>query len=204
MSTYYDFYLGYKAKGDDKLHAFGPYDKFGNLTSFLCKSRSFISDIHEEFRKCSIEQLDDELKDKFTYTYSDPGKNEKVYCNLYYLDYDELPSNCDYMKSGFYPVDEVTEYIQDKESLDFYYTEYYSPTEYGMKLATAVNSNDEEQIKWLKSFVFFTYPDYNSIEYDTYYIKKFIWNCMDDYYIENRLKDHGQELDKIVILLRIG
>ncbi len=96
MSTYYSFYVGYRTK-DDKLHAYGPFDRFGNLCPIICKSRSFVSDLYQDFYKAKLEDLDELLTSKFVYT----GYQESPTTSLYYLPVKDLPGT-DYIKRGYY------------------------------------------------------------------------------------------------------
>lgn len=59
MSYYYNYYLGYKKDG--KFYPMAPYDRKGKLESILWKSRSFASDLHEDFRIIKNEDISDEL-----------------------------------------------------------------------------------------------------------------------------------------------
>ena len=48
MSTYYDFYLGYK-KEDGLIYPLGPFDDKGRFFSIFYRSRSFVSDLYQDF-----------------------------------------------------------------------------------------------------------------------------------------------------------
>lgn len=200
MSTYYSFYIGYRTK-EKKFHAFGPYDKFNNLHPALCLSRSFVSDLYEDFYRIDIKDMDDFLKGKFVYKVY----QEELVSYLYYLPVDKLPDT-DYMKRGYYPVDEIVEYLEDSDHWDYYFSERYTETEYSIKLSTAIKNNDTEELERLKKFNYFSYPDYNCKEYDSSILHKFInYNGpFDSYCIEHALKENNEELDDIVILLEIS
>lgn len=61
MSYYYNYYLGYKKDG--VLYPMGPFDRKGKLACVLWKSRSFASDLHEDFRIADDKQTSIELRE---------------------------------------------------------------------------------------------------------------------------------------------
>lgn len=199
MSTYYSFYLGYTTK-DGKFHAFGPFDKFNNIRPMLEKSRSFISDLYEDFIKVPIDKMDEYLFNNFTY--NDPYKEGERYNYLYYLPARNLPGT-DFIKRGYYTTEDIADYLNTGEP---YFSDYYSETEYGLKLSTAVKNDDKEEIDKLKKYSYFSYPDYECREYESFVMHQFMsYNGpFDNYHIEHSLKDNGEELEDIVILLTIG
>lgn len=199
MSTYYSFYLGYTTK-DGKLHAYGPFDKFNNIRPMLEKSRSFISDLYQDFIKVPIDKMDDYLYQHFTY--KNPYKENERCAYLYYLPADELPGT-DYIKRGYFTAEDITDYLTTGEP---YFSDYYNETEYSLKLSTAVKNDDKEEIDRLKKYTYFSYPEYECKEYESYVMHQFMsYNGpFDRYHMESTLKENGEELDKVIILLTIN
>jgi len=197
MSTYYNFYIGYTEKDNKIIHPYGPFNSFNELYPILTKSRSFISDIYHEFIHSDIDELDDTLKEKFTYKST---LNNKIENTLYYLDINDLPDS-DFMKDGYFPIDDIIAYFEEKESEydEFYYSDRISTESYSIQLETAIKSDNKEEIERLKKYTYFRYLDRNSIEFDSFLIKK----SFDEYEIKYLLEKHGKEVDKILILLSI-
>lgn len=200
MSTYYNFYIGYKVKEDDKFHLYGPYDKFRNIQPCFTKSRSWISDLYHEFSKMNIDDMDDEIKEKFTYpnTY----KEGEICADFHYLKICDLPST-NYIKHGYVRMDEAIEYLEDG---DPYFSTLYSPDEYSVMLATAIRKNNTSEIDELKDMVFLSYATTNSQEYESFLIQIYTsWSGpFNDYEIENNLKENGLTLEDIYVFMEIN
>jgi len=199
MSTSYSFYIGYTEEGSKVIHPYGPFNNFNKLYPIFTKSRSFISDIYTEFSKTDIDELDDKLKEEFTY-HSD--LTDKIENNLYYLDIDNLPSS-DFMKDGYFPVEDIASYFEERESEydEFYYSDKISSESYSIQLEVAVKSDNKETIERLKGYTYFRYPDFNCIEYDSFLIKKSFSEWDIKYELENK---NGLKIDKILILMDIS
>ena len=65
MSYYYNYYVGYKKDG--KIYPWGPYNANGKLEPMVSRSRSFASDLHEEFYAVSDKEVSEELRKEFEY-----------------------------------------------------------------------------------------------------------------------------------------
>jgi hypothetical protein len=202
MSTYYSYYIGYQT-ADVKLHAYGPYDCKGNLCPILEKSRSFISDLPDDFWNASIEMLDEELTKKFVYK----GYNDRLETSLRFLPINELPTT-DFIKKGYFLKDEVIEHIAHPDE-EFYPTESYSVEEYAAKAASIIsnfNGINKDEVEDLQRFYFYCYPDYNSCEFESFILRhtvsvqgpftKLTW--------EKQFDDKDLEGVTPVILLNIG
>lgn len=203
MSTYYEYYIGYKTT-DKIYHAFGPYTKDHRLVPALVKSRSFASDLHCEFSNLSIDEIDDELKEKFVYK----NHNGRDRIDLKYLKESNLPGT-NFIKSGYFLTNEIIECMTNNDLLynaDYYFSEYYTESEYAIKLEAAVKRNDEETINELKKFSFFSYPKYNSVEYDSFILSHFLSfnGPLDEYTIKSSLGDDADKFEEVVILLNIS
>ena len=202
MSVYYEFYVGYTTN-DNKFHAYGPYDKFGKLTNLFFRSGGYINGLNHDFAKIDDDMLDDDLKNLFGY--KDYSNN--MHYDMYYLDVNDLPDT-EYVISGYFPMDEVIMDIEDKDgSYDKCFTERYSNTEYSIRLQKAIIDKDEEELKRLKKFVFYSYPDYNSKNYLAYQLSTYI--LWDGLFSEQNIKDSvkentGEEVKDIVFLMHIS
>lgn len=201
MSTYYSFYIGYKTK-DGKYHAYGPFDKDHKLRPVLEKSRSFISNLYEDFIKITIDEMDDFLKEQFSYMGGFLSSQDILHSSLYYLPTSDLPGT-DFIKRGYFTTEDITDYLTSREP---YFSKYYSETEYSILLSTAFKNGDTAVMDELKNFSYFCYPDYNCKEYESFLLHQFLsfQGPFDEYHIKNSVKESGEELDSIVILLDIG
>ena len=65
MSYYYSYYAGYKYDG--KIYPLGPFNCFGKLRAIVEKSRSFASDLHNDFYDVPDDAASDELRERFEY-----------------------------------------------------------------------------------------------------------------------------------------
>ncbi len=201
MSTYYSFYIGYKTK-DGKFHAYGPFDKEQQLRPCLEKSRSFISNLYEDFIKLSINEMDDFLKEHFTYKGGFSSSDETLHSDLYYLPVSELPET-NFIKRGYYTTEDIVDYLANGEP---YFGEYYSENEYAIRISAAFKNGDTEELDRLKKFSYFSYPDYESKEYESFILHHFMsfQGPFDDYHIKESIKAGGEELENIVILMDVG
>ena len=65
---------------------------------------------------------------------------------------------------------------------------------------------DKEEIERLKKYTYFTYPDYDSKEYESYIMNLYLsyTGPFSSYHIETALKEAGEELDEVIILMEIS
>lgn len=197
MSTYYSYYIGY-IDTNNKLHAYGPYDRFGNLEPVIWRSRSYASDMFREFSAADIDMLDEELKKKFVY---DSG--DRTYCTLYYLSMSLLPSGS-YIKDGYFLMEEISEYLETNSLSIFEYSNKFSITHYAKELEMAVKNNDENRISELKQYTYFSYPDYTCEEYESFVIRNALTYTFSDWQMKSRIKETtDSELKDIIVLLDI-
>ena len=110
MSYYYNYYIGYQTS-DKKIYPLGPYDNKGKLYNVFYKSRTFASDLHNDMYVADEDEYSDELKNEFSYEDCN-GKTQ--YDNIKYLPISKLPSE-KYIKSGFFLIEDITEYEKLKE-----------------------------------------------------------------------------------------
>lgn len=175
MSTEYYFYLGYRDNKTGKYGILGPYANNGEYKYILCRSQSFVSDLYESFRRLSPDDLDDSIKEDFTYKSLLSNNKEKL-SNLYTLDFDELPTGS-YIKNGYYLIEDVHNYIDNQYSAsDLFYDKIESSIEYSERLKnelilgaptpTTDDYGNEYTPRSIRDYMYFSYPDYNCEEYE--------------------------------------
>jgi hypothetical protein len=162
MSQYFLYYLGYK-KGD-KIYPYGPYTAEGKLKPISSRSRSFASHLYEDFWRIQEENISDELRKDFEYENGYTGKME-ISKEMRWLPIKDISVSSDFMKSGYFLLDEIMHYEANKEDLapQWVFTESLTPTAYAA-LATA---NPTEA----KQYAYYAYTDLWSEEYDAFIIR---------------------------------
>lgn len=115
MSTYYIYYMGYKL--DDKIHFAGPYDKDGDPYPAVERSRSFASDLYDEFWPLPIERAGESLISKFLYKDDD---GSEIWGNVKCLPLTDLPK-FNRIIEGYFLIEDVEEYrkTRDASNLDY-------------------------------------------------------------------------------------
>ena len=126
MSYYYTYYIGYRSEG--KIYPLGPYDCFGNLRPVLNRTRSFASDLYEEFSPVKEPEISEELRKEFE---SEDWNGKKV-VPVKYLNIKDLPTG-EYIKKGYVLISEVIENEASEDNFDGFST-VISPTVYAAKL----------------------------------------------------------------------
>lgn len=173
MSYYYNYYIGYKK--DNKIYPFAPYDVNGKLYSFISDSRSFASDLYEDFYRVEEEQISDELRKFFSYK---NYKNEEV-VEVKYLPVKDLPKGS-FIKTGYFLIDEVARYERTEETDEF--STPLTPQIYAAKLLNEVmlgkkkNEDKDEEEHNASEYMYYAYPDYNSKEYDAFLLRSVAGN----------------------------
>ena len=180
MSWYVNYYIGYRTK-DGKIYPLGPFDSFGKLKSILTRSRSFASDLWEDFRSVSLKDTTDELRKYFylrKYYLDEGGDTEQLWC--FWLGVNELPSE-DYLKKGYFLQEEISQYENNDEDWDYPY-HCLSPSEYARKLESELKfgspkpekdmEGNEIEVHSCSDYSFYVYPDYSSPEYESFIIRR--------------------------------
>ena len=182
MSTEYYFYLGYRDNNTEKIHALGPYDNTGKLKPFYYCS-SAISDVfYDYYNKANIKELDESIIEDFA-----SEDKEESYC--YYINIDEC-ADTNFCKSGYFLIDDVERYKSEGSYiLDEIFYEKLDPLVYAEKLKnermfgppktiTDCEGNDITP-RSMSEFMYFCYPDFQSIEYINHLglelIDNFLW-----------------------------
>lgn len=164
MSWYYSYYIGRK-KGD-KIELIGVYDNKGKIYPALELSRSFASSLKNRFIRYDGEIINDTNRSDL----------------ISVLPYRELPKD-DYIKSGYFLIKDVEKYLINKDSYGLFY-ERLSPEVYVEKLKTESvlgvpkQKKDDEgydiETYSCSDYMYFSYPDYFSEEYESFIIKEII------------------------------
>ena len=198
MSWYYNYTIGYIK--DNKIYPFGPYNANGKLKDVFSRSRSFASDLYEDFYKISEEQISDELRKEFEY--EDWNEEKKV--DVWYLPMSEMPDG-DYVKTGYFLIDDIISYLKSKDTEDIFY-EHMSSEEYAIrstqeaKYGKPASQYDCEgsliDNHSCADYAWFAYPDYISKEYESFLIRE-VAELLAEY---NELPEGA----KIVILMTQG
>lgn len=174
MSYYYNYYLGYKDKEDGLFYPLGPFDNNGKINCVFYKSRSYASDLHEDFYNMKEEDYSEQLKNVFSF---EDYEKKIVYEDLAYLPLSELPSS-DYIKKGYFLIKDVERYLEDENRLynmDIFYdhidSELYSlmlKNELSIGPRTQEYDCEGEPLEQhsCADYVYFAYPDYLSKEYE--------------------------------------
>ena len=183
MSYYYNYYVGYMFGG--KMYPWGPYTAKGEIVPVLSISRSFASDLHEDFWRVEDEMLSDELRKEFEY---DDWNGEKR-VDVKYLNVKELPHGS-YIRKGYYLIEDVKAFEADEDGdFDGFY-DSVNPTVYVVMLDNEIKFGKPKRMKddygeWYypksaSDYMYYAYPDYNSREYEAF-ILRFVVEAMRDY-----------------------
>ena len=180
MSYYYNYYAGYKKNG--KIYPLGPFNSAGELVPIISRSRSFASDLYEDFRPMKDEVASEELKSKFGYT---DYKGNFIF-EAKYLSFKDL-SDESFIKTGYFLIDEVSAYEQAIEKRcgfgEEFFSERLSPTVYsamvthenrlGKKKKNDEDENEDEDSyeRTASDYMYYAYPDYSSKGYEIDRIK---------------------------------
>lgn len=174
MSYYYNYKIGYELDG--QLYPLGPYDCNGKLHDVVSRSRSFASDLHRDFMPVPDKMISEALRKQFEYTDWDG----KAHVDVKYLPLDELPDG-DFVKHGYYLIDDVQAYEQDHDLDDVFYN-HLSPTVYAAraeqearfgKPGPQLDDAGEQYIPYAASdFMYYAFPDDRCKEYEAFLIRE--------------------------------
>lgn len=184
MSYYYNYFIGYKR--DNKFYPWGPYDANHELQYVVCCSRSFASDLYEDFYDIPENSYSEELKKDF-----DIGKDDEndEYFRIKYLPIKNLP-NGDYIKRGYFLIKEVENYLHNHEEE---FSSILSPEVYAAKVQNEIMFGKNKPIKDVdgyeycepnaSDYMYFAYPNYSCKEYEAFLIKR-AWEYLYDYNLD--------------------
>lgn len=198
MSYYYDYYVGYKKDG--KIYPLGPYDAMGKIHAALSKSRSFASDLYNEFYPIKEIEISDELRARF----ESEDWNGELKLNATCLTESELNElNSNYIKSGYFLISDVESYEKDGDTWDIFYDKI-TPQVYAAKLQHELTFGKNQPQKDIEGneytepnasdYMYYAYPDYNCKEYEVSVLKGMI----------EILSGYELKVDEYVIILSEG
>lgn len=185
MSYYYTYYLAYKTK-DDKIYPLGPFDYKGKYRYVLSISRSFASDIHDEFWPIKKEMITDELVNAMM-THYDLSEHEDAkdvifggYSINKWMALKDLPIGS-YIKNGYFLMDDIKRYEESDDTWDIFYDKL-TPTEYAMRLESEMKFGPPKPKKDIDGYditphsvadyAYYAYPDYACAEYEASVLRK--------------------------------
>lgn len=175
MAEYHFYYIGWMDR-EEHIYPLGPYDCNGVLRPVIAKSRSFMSDLYEDFWYVQDKMVTDELRQKFAYK---DYNGEEVMPDLRYIKISNLGSG-DFVKRGYYLTDDVQMYLLHDAPTDEIFFERLAPEVYAAKYQTEIslgkkqtNEDDAGEDEYtvqrsVTDFMYFAYPDYHSKEYETH------------------------------------
>lgn len=141
-----------------KIHPLGLYNCFFALCPVIQRAENFASKLHTRFNLIREDMYSDDLKNEF-------GEDSA----LEYLPIDELPLGT-YIKSGYFLIDEVKKFEQEGDEY-FEFSEFLLPRFYAAKLQIEMmfgfkESAEKRGEKSVADYMFYTYPDYRSEEFE--------------------------------------
>lgn len=188
MSYYYNYYIGYRT-ADGMIYPLGPFDMNGVMHPALSKSRSFASDLHNDFYCIAEKDVSDELTNVLGYAWQE-GK-EKTFKNGKYLPLSKLSSG-NFIKDGYFLISDVEHCLETGE-IEFY--DYISKEVYAARLQNEItfgpplketNEFDQDVTpRSCRDYMYFAYPDVNSREYESWIIR----NAVEMLELSDRPKD---------------
>lgn len=196
MSYYYEYYVGYEDTQTGIIYPYGPYTSEGKLKPIVEKSRSFASDLHNSFSRIDNGYISKELRKEFEY---EDWQGEKQ-IDVKYLYFEDLP-NSDYIKKGYFLIEDVQAYEQGGCDDLFYHI--ISPIVYAEKMRNELTFGKNQPKKDIEGeeytepnasdYMYYAVPDYNCKEYEISQIKEAI-NMLYDY-------DFFEDNNKRIVIL---
>ena len=189
MSYYYSYYLGYMK--DNKVYPYGPFNCEGKIKPVVENSRSFASDLHENFWAVRDEQISDELRSLFEY---EDWKGDK-HTEVKYLPLDYLPDG-DYIKRGYFLIDDVQAWEQGGDDSLFYHM--IDPVIYAEKMRNELTfgknmpKKDEEGEEYTEpnasDYMYYAVPQYESKEYEAFQLREAVDSMFDYDFFKDDMK----------------
>lgn len=177
MSYYYNYYIGYKTT-DGMIYPLGPFDMNGVMHSALTKSRSFASDLHNDFYCIAEKDVSDKLIN--TLGYARQEGEEKAFENGKFLPLNELP-NGSFIKDGYFLIEDVMYYNETGEAefcdcipKEVYAAKLQNEIALGPPLPETDEFDQDVTPKSCRDYMYFAYPDVNSREYESWVIRNAI------------------------------
>lgn len=174
MSYYYNYYIGYKT-ANETIFPLGPFDMNGVMHPALSKSRSFASDLHNDFYCILEKNVSDELTNALGYVWQEG--EEKTFRNGKYLPLSEL-SGGNFIKDGYFLISDVEHYLEtgETEFYDYIPKEVYAARlqneiTFGPPLKETDEFDQDVTPRSCRDYMYFAYPDVNSKEYESWIIR---------------------------------
>ena len=176
MSWYYSYYLAYRQ--NNIIYPLGMFDYKGHIRPVFSKSRSFASDLYEDFWRIDNEgiKLSEEFVKAIRSEYCMGGNDDFDTTFVSYLPANKLHYYKQIEKRGYFLIDDINRYLEDEYAEDCFY-DYLSPEVYAMKMESELKfgppqpSKDDEGYEYtphsVRDYAYFVYIDHNSIEYET-------------------------------------
>ena len=192
MSWYYTYYIGGLTK-DGKIIPLGMYDREGKIHPAIEKSRSFASDLHEQFSPITKDMISEEFEKEFSYE-DYTGKKVLDLTYLSYLPLKDLGST-DYIRKGYFLIEDVRQYEEDGETWDLFY-DWLTPQVYAVKLENELKfgpPQKEYDVEGedctphsVRDYMYYAYPNYDSREYEASRIIDAAYMICDEYDAKER------------------
>ena len=179
MSYYYNYYLGFEKDG--KIFPLGLYDHKGKLHAVFFRSRSFASDLHEDFIPVPDGMISDELRKEFEY---EDWNGEIRMSPVKYLELSALGSD-DFIKRGYCLKSNIDYYLEperdDWSAIEMLKDNMLTDFQFAMKAADELQygipkpevdcEGEEIEVYPCSSYRYFSFPDYFSREYEVAMLK---------------------------------
>lgn len=183
MSYDYQYYLGYEELDSGIIKPYGPYTCDGKLKPILEKSCGFASNLHNRFISVPSGCYSNELRKEFEY--EDWNGEKRI--DVKYLYIEDFPS-LDYIKKGYFLIDDVQAWEQGGDDDLFYHM--ITPQIYAEKMRNELTFGKNMPKKDIEGneytepnasdYMYYAVPQYNSEEYEAWLISEFA-NGMCDY-----------------------
>ena len=190
MSYYYSYYFCYKKDG--KIYPYAPYTIKGKLKPILEKSRSFASDLYQDFNVVQKDQISEELFKEFSY---EIDENDVEIPQLKFLEFNKLTTE-DYIKKGYFLIEDIKEY-DGLYSEDIFYN-MITPEMYAIKLQNEIMfgkntpKKDSEGYEYTEpnasDYMWYAAIQYNSKEYESWLIRNAVDMLYDYDFFKNGME----------------
>ena len=198
MSYYYQYYIGYEDVLTGIIYPYGPYTSEGKLKSVVEKSRSFASDLYNDFVSIPSGCVSAELRKEFEY---EDWQGNKQF-DVKYLKLEDLPDE-DYIKKGYFLINDVQAWEQGGDDSLFY--SVITPLIYAEKLKKEMTfgknqpKKDEDGEEYTEpnasDYMYYAACDCTSKEYEAFLIREAV-NMLYDY-------DFFHDGNKRIVILEI-
>ena len=196
MSYYYQYYIGYEDLNSGIIYPYGPYNCNGELKPIIERSRSFASDLHNDFIYVPDACISAELRKEFEYENYLGVKQ----IDVKYLNFEDL-TNEDYIKKGYFLIDDVQAWEQGGD--DSLFCSMITPQIYAEKMRNELTfgknqpKKDEDGEEYTEpnasDYMYYAACDCTSKEYEAFLIREVV-NMLYDY-------DFFHEGNKRIVIL---